>query len=196
MAATGHYRFGERFGQEAVMKMPRRSSLLQLQPLLFPPSKPSRDIFGLPYLTLLAQAGESEKERRQRVAKVEKGVAAAFKAAVSHLGEENARELFARVTRRPKRGRGKALAADRDYCLLAAYDEAVQRGETVASLARRLRASGIELGNTVAAIAAQIRKLVKEREKQKRASAAQARFTRMALRNEPPTLLGGALRKK
>ena len=57
---------------------------------------------------------ESDAERQKRFAKVEAGVIAAFKAAVHHLGEDAARELFNRVLRRPKRGRGKVLAADRD----------------------------------------------------------------------------------
>ena len=60
------------------MKMPRRP--------WYPPTKPRPDIFGLHHVTILAAAGESNAERRQRVAKVEAGVAADFKAAVHHLG--------------------------------------------------------------------------------------------------------------
>ena len=65
---------------------------------------------------------ESEAETRKRVVTVEKGVDAAFKAAIEHLGEEEARRLFARVLRRPKRGQGKMLAPDRDARLLKEYE--------------------------------------------------------------------------
>jgi hypothetical protein len=68
------------------------------------------------------------------------------------LGEDEARQLFTRVARRPKRGRGKALAADRDHRLLKAHDEGIQRGDSIAKIAKQLRADGIELGNTAEAI--------------------------------------------
>lgn len=171
------------------MKMPTRP--------YYPPLEPRPDIFGLHHLTILGQACESDQERQERIVKVEQGVLAAFKAAVSHLGEDQARRLFAKAARRPKRGRGKILAADRDHRLLAAYDEAVVRnGETVAALSQRLRNEGIELGNTAGAIATQIRKLVTERKQRARAAAFEARRWRMAMRNEPPTLLGAAIGKK
>jgi len=171
------------------MKMPTRP--------FHPPLEPRPDILGLHHLTILGQACESDEQRQQRIAKVEQGVIAAFKAAVSHLGEDQARKLFAKAARRPKRGRGKILAADRDHRLLTAYDEAVvKNGETVAVLSRRLRNEGIELGNTASAIATQIRKLVKERKERARAAAFEARRWRMAMRNEPPTILGAAIAKK
>jgi hypothetical protein len=157
----------------------------------FPPSKPYTDIFGLPHLSLLAQAFESEDDRRKRVTKIEEGVATAFRAAVSHLGEEQARLLFSKVMRRPKRGPGKALAADRDHRLLIAHDEAIQTGESIAALSVRLRLAGTELGNTPAAIATHIRKLVRERAERQRAAAVQARYWRMAARNDPPTIASG-----
>jgi hypothetical protein len=170
------------------MKMPRRP--------FFPPVASRPDIFGLHQPTIAA--GESDADTLKRFAKVEAGVVAAFRAAVGHLGEDEARRLFARVVRRPKRGRGKGLAPDRNYRLLRAYDTAVQNGESIAALARRLRAGerGIELGNTADAIEAQIRKLVKERKERDRAAAVQARRWRMAMRNEPPTLAGGGMSKK
>jgi hypothetical protein len=123
------------------MKMPRRP--------FFPPVAPRTDIFGLHQLTLLGQAGESAADREKRFATIEAGVRGAFKAAVGHLGEDEARRLFVRVLRRPKRGRGRGLAPDRDYRLLRAYDTARQNGESIPALARRLRAAagGIELGN-------------------------------------------------
>jgi hypothetical protein len=128
-------------------------------------------------------------DTKKRIATVEDGVIAAFKAAVRHLGEEEARRLFKRVMRRPKRGQGKVLAPDRDARLLEEYDAAVREGETVAALAKRLRvAAGIELGNTAGAIEAQIRKLVREREKRRRAAAFEARRWRMATRGETSIL--------
>jgi hypothetical protein len=60
------------------MKMPRR--------LFFPPVAPRPDVFGLHRLTL-AQGGESAADRQKRVATIEAGVVAAFKAAVGHLAK-------------------------------------------------------------------------------------------------------------
>jgi hypothetical protein len=77
------------------MKMPSRP--------YFPPTEPVRDIFGLTRLSLLCEGLESDAERASRVATVEKGVQDAFQAAIDHLGEQEARKLFAKVTRRPKR---------------------------------------------------------------------------------------------
>jgi hypothetical protein len=130
------------------------------------------------------------------MAAVEKGLRDAFTAAVHHLGEEEARQLFRRVIRRPKRGLGKALAPDRDARLLQEYDAAVQNGETTAALARRLRADGRGLGDSAGAIQTQIRKLVKERKERQRAAAIEARRWRMATRNEPPSLLSEAKNEK
>jgi hypothetical protein len=163
------------------MKMPRR----HFYPVALPP-----DIFGLRHLGLLGQAFESEAETRKRIVTVEKGVEAAFMAAIDHLGEEEARRLFARVLRRPKRGQGKMLAPDRDARLLKEYDAAAPKGESVAALARRLHdADGIELGNTPGAIETQVRKLLKERKQREKAAAFEARRWRMATRGEPPGLL-------
>jgi hypothetical protein len=164
------------------MKMPRRP----FYPVTLPP-----DIFGLLHPGLLSL--ESEAERRKRIDTVEEGVEAAFKAAVEHLGEEEARRLFARVLRRPKRGQGKMLAPDRDGRLLKEYDAAAPKGESIAALARCLRASaGMELGNTAGATATQIRKLVKERKQREQAAAFEARRWRMATRGETGLLLSAA----
>jgi hypothetical protein len=81
------------------VKMPRRP--------WYPPMQPRPDIFGLHHVTIIGRACESDAERRQRVAKVEAGVKAAFKTAIHHLGEDDARELFVRVLRRPKRAPGR-----------------------------------------------------------------------------------------
>lgn len=162
------------------MKMPRRP--------WYPPAKPQPDIFGLHHMTLIHLACETPAERAQREMKVEAGVTATFKAAIRHLGEDEARVLFAKVLRRPKRGPGKALAPDRDIRLLRAYEEAAE-SESIAAIARRLRKEGCQLGHTEGAIAAQIRKLVAARKERDYRARVDARRWRMALRNEPPTLL-------
>jgi hypothetical protein len=166
------------------MKMPIRP--------WYPNIQPRPDVFGLHHITLLSAACETPAERQKRVEKVEAGVKAAFKAAVHHLGEDAARELFVRVTHHPKRGRGAALAPDRDARLLQAYDSA-REDESVNSIARRLRSEGTELGNTVGAIAKQIRKLVDERKKREYRARVETRRWRMATRHEPPTLLEQAV---
>lgn len=166
------------------MKMPRRS--------WYPPVKLEPDIFGLHHMTLIHLACESEAERAKRVARIEKGVVAAFTAARHHLGEDQARALFAKVLRRSKRGRGRALAPDRDIRLLRAYDTA-SKGESIAAVARRLRAEGTELGNTATAIETQLRKLLADRKKRDYRIRVEARRLRMAMRNEPPTLLAMAV---
>ena len=98
------------------MKMPRRP--------WYQPIKPRPDIFGLYHVTLMEAACETDVERDQRIAKVEAGVLAAFKAAIFHLGENQACSLFRRILRQPKRGLGKVHSPDRDARLLKAYDEA------------------------------------------------------------------------
>jgi hypothetical protein len=168
------------------MKMPSRP----FYPVELPP-----DIFGLRLPSILGKAGESKAETAQRIATVEKGVMAAFKSTVGHLGEDEARLLFARVMRRSKRGPGKSLAPNRDARLLEEYDAAIQKGEKVPALARRLRVQGITLGNTEDAIATQIRKLVKERKNRERAAAFESRRWRMATRGEI-SLLSVATGKK
>ena len=170
------------------MKMPRRP--------FFPPLIRCGEIFGLHRPSLLGSACESDADRRNRVATVEKGVRDAFKAAVEHLGEDEARQLFRRTIRKLKRGLGRALAPDRDARLLQEYDAALQNGTTTAALARRLRAESRELGDSEGAIETQIRKLVKDREKRQREAKIEARRWRMATRNEPPSLLSGAKNEK
>ena len=169
------------------MKMPERRYF----PMALPP-----DMFGLPSLSLMSQAGETNAERQQRVEAVEAGIRKTFVAAVRQLGEDEARALFRRVTRQPKRGPGKDLAPDRDYQLLTAYDAAMVEGTSVAALARDLRKAGTTLGNTPEAIALQIRRVVKERDKRRHQAAADARYHRMAMRNEAPSLLSAAVSRK
>jgi hypothetical protein len=161
----------------------------------FYPSSQSPDIFGLGYPSILGQAGEAPADTQKRIAMVEAGVIAAFEAAIRHLGDEEARRLFSRVVRRPRRGRGKMLDPHRDIRLLREYDTATGKGETVAALARRLHAQGRGLGATAEAVGAQIRKLVKERKKREDAGRVQARRWRMAMRGET-SLLSAARSEK
>jgi hypothetical protein len=170
------------------MKMPIRP--------FYPPVDQPPDIFDLHRPTFLESACESEADRLKRVATVEKGVGDSFMAAVGHLGEEEARQLFRRVIRRPKRGLGKMLAPDRNARLLQEYDAALQNGETTAALARRLSAEGRELGDTAGAIATQIRKLVRDRGKRQHEAEFESRRWRMATRNEPPSRLSAAKNEK
>lgn len=170
------------------MKMPSRP--------FYPPMSDVRDIFGLRRVTILGAACESDAEREKRIDAVEAGVEAAFRAAVHHLGEVEARKLFAIVVRKPKRGLGKVHASDRDHRLLKAFDESVLKGETIAALSRRLFATDKGLGNTVGAIATQIRKLRDDRTELARKQSREVRRWRMALRNEPPTILSSARSRK
>lgn len=170
------------------MRMPRRP--------FFPGTiKPRPDIFGLHHVTLLQEACESPAEKQKRRDTIEKGVVTAFKAAVAHLGEAEARKVFQSALRRPKRGKGKVHAADRDARLLREYD-VKSEDESIAALAKRLHAvNGQQLGNTPGAIQAQIRKLVSERQARDHEAKKQARFWRMATRGEK-TLASGFVREK
>jgi hypothetical protein len=170
------------------MKMPERRYF----PMDMPP-----DMFGLHSLTLLGEACLTEAERRERVAKIEARVTETFNAAVRQLGEDEARRLFHRASRKRKRGAAKVLAPDRDHQLLIAYDSR-EPGETVIALATRLYAEckGVELGNSARAIVRQIQRVVKARQDRRHKAALDSRYMRMATRHEPPTLLGMALRAK
>jgi len=88
---------------------------------------------------------------------------------------------------RPKRGPGKTLAPDRKWRLLKEYD-ARPEGESVAALAKRLRAEGTKLGATQDAIEFAIREAVKDRKQRERAAAIEARRWRMATRGEKSLL--------
>lgn len=174
------------------MKMPERRFGLFSYP-------PKPDIFGLHHLTILSEACLSDAERKERVAKIEAFVAKTFKAATYQLGDEQSRQLFARVLRRAKRGQGKAHVADRDLRLLKAYFDAGGDGKAVsiAALAKKLHAAnGTKLGSSPHAIAVRIGKLLREQAKSQKERAIQQRYWRMAARHDPPTILGAHPRKK
>jgi hypothetical protein len=167
---------------ETPMKMPSRP--------FFPGTmEPRPDIFGLHHMTIMGEACESKEEKQKRIATVEKGVLAAFKAAVAHLGEDQARQLFKRIPRRTKRGRGKTHINDRDIQLLRELD-ASPKGESITALAKRLHTTYPgQLGYSPEAIATQIRKLIKARKNSERATKVQSRYWRMATRNEKKSFL-------
>jgi hypothetical protein len=166
------------------MKMPQRP--------WYPPISPQLDIFGLQTPTILGEACESPSEKQKRIEKVKKGVADAFTAAARQLGEDAARDLFKRIMRRSKRGRGKTLAPHREWRLLKEYD-ARPKGVSVAALAKRLRAEGMDLGATQDAIEFAIRQAVKSRKQREHAAAVESRRWRMATRGEVSllTIAGG-----
>jgi hypothetical protein len=167
------------------MKLPHRP--------WYPPTENARDIFDLVTPSLLGEVVESTSARAARFAKVEQGVSDAFRAAANHLGEEEARRLFRKTTRKPKRGPGGAINPERDRILLRAYDER-PADQSLAAVARLLEKwaieTGIRLGSNADAIAAHLRKLLAERARRQRAAAVEARRLRMAMRNDPPSLLG------
>lgn len=156
----------------------------------FPPlNLPEFDRFGLP--NRWGGFLELEDRRKDRIAAVEKLVADVFNRAAMHLGEEEARRLFARAAPRRKRGKRKSHVPDRDAQLLLAYDTAALKGETIVSIARRLHADRRgEFGASIGAIERQIHKLLKEQKQRNHAAAVQNRVCRMANRHMPPGLLG------
>lgn len=128
-----------------------------------PPSPcPPLDHFGLPDYSLL----ETEDARRRRIIAVKKMVRNAFKGAVTHLGEEEARILFARAARPKKRGRGQnaTFAIDRDLQLLQECQGAKQANESILALAKRLHEDRTnDFGNTVAGVERCIRRLLRKK---------------------------------
>ncbi len=154
------------------------------------PTKLPPDMFGLELLTMMSDACLSDDERNARRGTIKDHVAKAFKAACRQLGEDDARALFREVTRKRKRGVMTALAADRDYQLLRAYDTRAP-GETVKALSERLydEGRGTKLGQSADAIRRQIFAVVKQRRQRDRERAIQNRYMRMATRNEPPTAM-------
>lgn len=169
------------------MKMPKQPFF----PVELPP-----DIFGLPTPTVIGLACETDEQARARTERVRTGVAAAFEAAVVHLGEDQARSLFKEVVRRTKRGAGTHFESDRDFRLLRAADDAKETGKSIAALSRELFSTGLKLGATPQAIETQIRKLLRERAKRNHTRAVEARRWRMATKNEAPTILGAAVSEK
>jgi hypothetical protein len=176
------------------MKLPRRP---------FYSVDPGPDVFGLPQLTLVELACESDIDKDKRYATIDRWLAKAFRAAVWHLGEERARELFVHVSRAAGgRGRGKSFAADRDAQLLAAYDEGQGRGKALRTIARELYEATStlpehqRLGASATAIGTQMRKLLTERDDHRKKRAFEARRLRMALSAEPTILSGDFASKK
>jgi hypothetical protein len=134
-----------------------------------PPSMPECNQFGLPDYDMI---GEPEEQMQARIAITRKLAVEFFAAVCVQLGGKEARSLFAKLARSPKkRGQGKTHGLDRDSILLTAYDAEYRAGKTkfVYRLAKRLFAEhGRKLGDNAPAVEVQMRRLVKQREKQRK----------------------------
>jgi hypothetical protein len=133
-------------------------------PPLVPVPLPSVDRFGLriPRGLLDLLTGTD----RDAVGKL---VTEVFAAAALRLGEEEARRLFKKLSRRPRRGRGpnKNHRPDRDTKLLDVYDQAVLSGGlTIPELSTILHDRWkSQFGATPLAIEKQIRRLIETRKR-------------------------------
>jgi len=149
----------------AIFSPPRKSR--DLSPL--PPLPPNdarwkeRDRFGLAVwpLSLIA---ESAEERDARIATVERLVIDVFKTAAAHLGQHDAKRLFAEASKAPWKYGKQPNRAWNDE-LLAKYDSRVdQEPDNIRSIPRRV-ANELNPNNpgNVPATEKRIRQLVKDR---------------------------------
>jgi hypothetical protein len=127
--------------------------------------KAPRDLFGLGTPGSLV---ETEERKRRRIVVLKLLAADLFEVAVAHLGQSQAKKLFAAVTKRA-RGRPKGPSApNRDRLLLKEYDAETarhpQQKVKLRALAGRLyERHKAKLGNSPAAIEKHLRKLVDSR---------------------------------
>ncbi len=149
-----------------------------------PPIDPKEtDRFGLPlWFTLL----ERVDAREVRIEKTHALVRDATEAVIRQIGRTEARRIFLRALRAPRKG--KQPDAKENELLLAAYDRAIARGVPERHAARVAAAEMVTGEEDVESLATQIRRLVKERAR--RQAEEKARSER-----PPTTLLGKALRK-
>jgi hypothetical protein len=142
------------------------------------PPFPTVDEFGLPSITLLAKACESQDEREKRHRKARVFAFHAYQAVVRQLGGDDARKLFHSIASDPKRKGRKSGSTNpqRDAELLARYDAATQEALTnedrkavprrvAESLAKESREQGTSFwfGNSPDAIEKQLRRLLLRR---------------------------------
>jgi hypothetical protein len=107
------------------------------------PNFPKTDEFGLRWVSVLAEAAEPADEQEQRLRLVRRFAFRAYRAVCRHLGEEEARRLFAGFispSPRERRPRGPHDAR-RDRELLAEYDRLAAIATTPA-VAREAAAKG------------------------------------------------------
>ena len=132
------------------------------------PPFPTTDAFGLPMLSLLAEASETPEERTKRVVLVRRVAFRFYRTVVEHLGEEG-RELFRGFAAR-RRGRERGPTdTERDGELLARVDACLKEATSEAerdALPRLLsealhKESGGCFGNSPSAIEKHIRGLLK-----------------------------------
>ena len=132
---------------------------------------PTADEFGLPLLSLLAEACETSEERTKRVRLVRRAAFRFYRRIVEHLGEETAARLFEYFSKRGKgRPSGSANPA-RDGELWTTYQARLKMTREVdqAALPRILAASlheerGRYFGNSAAAIEKRLRRLMNQQE--------------------------------
>jgi hypothetical protein len=122
-------------------------------------------------LTPFDPEGETETDRRQRIAEIEALVPHIFRIAALHLGDVEARKLFhaATIGRRPP--------AKHDAELLMMYDAEVakhpeDKSSVLSALAQRLHDEEVDkFGNSADAIRKHIYRLVKRRRERQEAAA-------------------------
>ena len=142
------------------------------------PPFPTVDEFGLPSITLLAKACESQGEREKRHRKARVFALRAYQAVVHQLGVDEARKLFQSIASDPKRRGRKSGSTNpqRDAELLARYDAAAQKlmaNEDRKALPRRVaeiladesreQGTPFSFGNSLDAIEKQLRRLLLRR---------------------------------
>lgn len=174
-------------------------------PQLTPPV-PKTDEFGLPLRSHMGQViFEPADEREQKLRLVRRFAFRAYRAVCRHLGEEQARKLFAGFispSPREERPRGPHDAR-RDRALLAEHGRLAAKATTLAErakLPRRVAESRVRgFENTAEADEKQLRRLLHRQERE--TALLLARSDRLRRRTmgdvqEPTTLLGQVLAER
>jgi hypothetical protein len=151
------------------------------RPWIVPVELPETDQFGLPNCWLLI---ETDEQKSRRVARLQELIAEVFEKAVDHVGEDQARNFFLRVTKRPKGKHGKrtTCSPDRDRILLDAYDNAAgktpgDKSSLPKIVGRRLwEELGTEISVSAEGAEKKLRRLLNDRKK--KAAQAVADFQR------------------
>jgi hypothetical protein len=142
-------------------------------------AQPERNPFHEPLPGLLGEAEDDHNRWLEAASEFLRGL---FKDAKLRVGEDEARRLFVRATKRRRGEHGRqqvGRSPTRDADLLYAYDEAIrhaqtdrERRATPRHLAGRLAAeSGPRYGNSAQAIERHLRRLLADRKRQAEASA-------------------------
>jgi hypothetical protein len=133
------------------------------------------DEFGIPYRRGTVLTPETEDERAQREAAARNLIGRVFKAAVLHLGEDEARRVWQKVAQKKRGARPGSRNAERDRRLLAIHDEVASRGggQPPASLLRKISEVADtevpgEYGASAQAVEKQLRRLLARRDLNRR----------------------------